>query len=211
MTEAGVGIALQRARERFPGVKPRIISDSGPQCIVGDFKEFIRLSGMTHVRTAPFHPQSNGEQERWHVTLKRDRIRPGTPLSLEDARRIVADFVAYHNDLRLHSAISCVAPKDRLEGRAEAIMADCGRKLSAARGARKARRRKKQLTERKKEEKLSVVGETDASSAEAQLARGIVDRVATNIAQGEPSVPPPALRMRADRCSGELSWRGSGR
>ena len=71
-------------------------------------------------------------------TLKRDRIRPGTPLSLEDARRIVADFVAYHNDLRLHSAIGCVAPKDRLEGRAEAIIADRERKLSAARDARKA-------------------------------------------------------------------------
>ena len=126
---------------------------------------------MTHVRTAPFHPQSNGEQERWHATLKRDRIRPGTPLNLEDARRIAADFVAYHNDLRLHSAIGCVAPKDRLEGRAEAITADRGRKLSAARDARKARRRKRKLTERKKEEKLAVVGETDASSAGAQLAR----------------------------------------
>ena len=119
--------------------------------------------------------------------------------------------MAYHNDLRLHSAIGCVAPKDRLEGSTEAIMADRGRKLSAVRDARKARPWKRKLTERKKEEKLAVVGETDASSAEAQLARGIADRVATNIAQGEPSVPPPALRMRADRCSGELSWRGSGR
>ena len=122
---------------------PRIISDNGPQFIARDFKEFIRLSGMTHVRTAPFHPQSNGKQERWHATPKRDCIRPGTPLNLEDARRIAADFVAYHNDLRLHSAIGCVAPKDRLEGRAEAIMADCERKLSAARDARNARRRKR--------------------------------------------------------------------
>ena len=104
---------------------------------------------------------------RWQKTF----FENGTPLNLEDARRIVADFVAYHNDLRLHSAIGCVAPKDRLEGRAEAIMADCGRKLSAARDARKARRRKRKLTERKKEEKLAVVGETDASSAGAQLAR----------------------------------------
>jgi len=83
----------------------------------------------------------------------------------------VADFVAYHNDLRLHSAIGCVAPKDRLEGSTEAIMADRGRKLSAVRDARKARPWKRKLSERKKEEKLAVVGETDASSAEAQLAR----------------------------------------
>ena len=49
---------------------------------------------MTHVRTSPFYPQSNGKQERWHAMLKRECMRPGTPLSVEDARSIVADFVA---------------------------------------------------------------------------------------------------------------------
>jgi transposase InsO family protein len=43
MTEADVEQIVQRARERFPGVTPRIISDNGPQCIARDFKEFIRL------------------------------------------------------------------------------------------------------------------------------------------------------------------------
>ena len=109
MTEADVEIILQRAREAFPETHPRLISDNGPQFIARDFREFIRLSGMTHVRTSPFYPQSNGKQERWHATLKRECIRPGTPLSVEDARRIVADFVAYHNAppaqcYRLHHA-----------------------------------------------------------------------------------------------------------
>jgi transposase InsO family protein len=49
---------------------PRIISDNGPQFPAKDFKEFIRLSGMRHVRTSPYYPQSNGKQERWHATLK---------------------------------------------------------------------------------------------------------------------------------------------
>jgi len=171
MTEADVETVLQRARERFPDARPRIISDNGPQFIARDFKEFIRLSGMTHVRTSPFYPQSNGKQERWHATLKRDCIRPGTPLNLEDARRIVADFVAYYNDVRLHSAIAYIAPKDNLEGRAEAILTERDRKLAAGREARKARRRKRTLTERKEASKLPVAGETDASSAGAQLAR----------------------------------------
>jgi transposase InsO family protein len=26
-----------------------------------DFKEFIRIAGMTHVRTSPGYPQSNGD------------------------------------------------------------------------------------------------------------------------------------------------------
>jgi transposase InsO family protein len=69
MTEADVEQILQRAREKFPGVTPRIISDNGPQFIARDFKEFIRLGGMTHARTSPYYPQSNGKIERWHRIL----------------------------------------------------------------------------------------------------------------------------------------------
>jgi len=68
MTEDEVEIIIQRARERFPGASPRIISDNGPQFIAKDFKEFIRITGMTHVRTSPYYPQSNGKIERWHKT-----------------------------------------------------------------------------------------------------------------------------------------------
>ncbi|MFZ1139334.1 MAG: hypothetical protein WAN76_09155, partial [Candidatus Sulfotelmatobacter sp.] len=45
------------------------------------------ISEMTHVRTSPFYPQSNGKIERWHKSLKRECIRPWTPLTLDDARR----------------------------------------------------------------------------------------------------------------------------
>lgn len=64
MTEADVEIILERAKEAFPDAKPRIISDNGPQFIAKDFKQFIRISGMTHVRTSPYYPQSNGKLER---------------------------------------------------------------------------------------------------------------------------------------------------
>ena len=71
MTEVEVETILQRAREQFPGVTPRIISDNGPQFIARDFKEFIRICGMTHVRTSPYYPQSNGKMERWFKTRSR--------------------------------------------------------------------------------------------------------------------------------------------
>ena len=64
MTEADVECILERAKERYPDARPRIISDNGPQYIAKDFKAFIRISGMTHVRTAPYYPQSNGKIER---------------------------------------------------------------------------------------------------------------------------------------------------
>jgi len=89
-------------------------------------KEFIRISdmtGMTHVKTSPYYPQSNGKLERYHKTIKGSCIRVRTPLSLQDARAIVADFVDHYNTMRLHSAIGYITHKDKLKGRAEAILA----------------------------------------------------------------------------------------
>ena len=140
MTEAEIEIILERAKEKFPEARPRIISDNGPQFIAKDFKEFIRISGMTHVRTSPYYPQSNGKLERWHGTIKRECIRPGTPLSLGDARRIVEGYVEHYNGVRLHSAIGFVTPQDKLEGRDAAIFAQRDRKLEMAREQRQARR-----------------------------------------------------------------------
>ena len=137
MTEQHVEIVLQRAHERFPDARPRIISDNGPQFIAKDFKQFIRLSGMTHVRTSPYYPQSNGKMERWHQSAKTECIRPQTPQSLEDALRIVTKYVEHYNTVRLHSAIGYVTPKDMLEGRAEQIFAARNAKLEAARQDRR--------------------------------------------------------------------------
>jgi putative transposase len=140
MTEPEVETIVQRARERFAGERPRIISDNGPQFIAKDFKEFIRICGMTHVKTSPYYPQSNGKIERWHKTLKGECIRVKVPLSLEDARRLVAEFVAHYNEVRLHSAIGYVTPADKMAGRDREILAARDRKLNAARERRRAAR-----------------------------------------------------------------------
>jgi transposase InsO family protein len=140
MTEADVEVILQRAREKFPQARPRIISDNGPQFIAKSFKEYIRICGMTHVRTSPYYPQSNGKIERWHRSLKRECIRPTTPLTLEDAQRAVRKFVTVYNTQRLHSAIGYVTPEDKLEGREGLIFAARNRKLAEAREARAHRR-----------------------------------------------------------------------
>jgi putative transposase len=140
MTEADIEIILQSAKEKYPDAKPRIISDNGPQFIARDFKEFIRISGMTHVRTSPYYPQSNGKLERWHQSIKRECIRPGTPLSPEDARRLITSYVDHYNTVRLHSAIGFVTPNDMLEGRQAEIHAARDRKLEEARQQRQLRR-----------------------------------------------------------------------
>jgi len=137
MEEVDVETILQRALEKFPGEHPRIISDNGPQFIAKDFKEFIRLSGMTHVRTSPYYPQSNGKLERWHKTVKGDCIRPGEFQTLEQAIAAVTRYVEYYNQVRLHSAIEYVTPADKLAGRAQEILTARDHKLDAARERRK--------------------------------------------------------------------------
>lgn len=161
MTEMDVEIIVDRARDKYPGVKPRIISDNGPQFIARDFKEYIRLTGMTHVRTSPYYPQSNGKIERWHKTLKTEAIRPQTPLSLEDAREVVARFVQHYNEVRLHSALGYVTPKDSLEGRAKEIHAQREAKLAAAREERAVQRQATRET---------VIAQHHAAAVQYQMA-----------------------------------------
>ena len=147
MKESEVETIIERAREQYPGEHPRIITDNGPQFIARDFKEFIRICGMTHVKTSPYYPQSNGKIERWFKTLKGECIRATTPLSLEDARRLVAEFVSYYSTVRLHIAIAYITPADKLAGRAEAICAARREKLALAEARRRAKSKKEKFAQ----------------------------------------------------------------
>jgi len=186
MKEADIETILQRAKEQYPEARPRIISDNGPQFIARDFKEFIRVSGMTHVRTSPYYPQSNGKIERWHKSLKSESIRPRCPLSLADARQIVTGYVEHYNTRRLHSAIGYIAPADKMAGREPEIFAARDRKLEAARQQRQVKRRAARAIAAPAEEKPGNAGltippatvkvapsrQTEAGSAEEQPAEG---------------------------------------
>ena len=128
---------MQKAHEQFPEERPRIISDNGPQFVSHDFKRYIRLMGMDHVRTSPYYPQSNGKKERYFKTLKSECIRVKTPLSMEEGRRVVKEFVKEYNEVRLHSSIGYIPPIAKLHGREQHIFGERKRKLEKARKQRK--------------------------------------------------------------------------
>ena len=159
---------MQRAKEQFPEARPRIISDNGPQFIARDFKEFIRISGMTHVRTAPYYPQSNGKLERWNRSIKSECMRPGVPVSLEDAERLVTQYVQVYNEQRLHSAIGYITPKDMLKGRRNQIQAERDRKLEQARKKREQAVRSIPIVNKISLPIRASSGETEAGSAGTQ-------------------------------------------
>jgi hypothetical protein len=95
---------------------------------------------MTHVRTSPHYPQSNGEAGAVSSDVKHEAVRRQTPLELADTRRIVAYFVAHYNTVRLHSAIGYVPPQAKLESRDQQILAVREERLAAAREQRRQRR-----------------------------------------------------------------------
>ena len=68
-------------------------------------------------------------------------------MSLEDARRLVAEFVTHDNTVRLHSAIAYITPADELAGRAETIWAARREKLAQADARRRAKTKEKEFAE----------------------------------------------------------------
>ena len=58
---------------------------------------------MSHVRGAPFHPQTQGKIERWHQTLK-NRILLENYYLPGDLETQIAAFVADYNHLRYHES-----------------------------------------------------------------------------------------------------------
>ena len=137
MTENDIEIVIQRALEKFPGANPRIISDNGPQYISKDFKLYVRQMEMTHVKTSPYYPQSNGKLERYHRTIKTESVRRSNLSDINVAREILDDYVKFYNSERLHSAIGYIAPLNKLIGKEQAIFAERRQKLRCATDRRK--------------------------------------------------------------------------
>jgi hypothetical protein len=106
MTEADVETILQRAHELFPTVRPRIISDNGPQFLARDFKAFIRLCWMTPVRTSPFAHRATARSEAGtrrsneSASGRKHRSTWQTPAALLGARSVSTLMPTQRDQLR---------------------------------------------------------------------------------------------------------------
>ena len=65
-------ISIQKLRSMFAthGLPRVVVSDNGSVLTSNKFQEFMTKNGIHHIRSAPYHPASNGLAERVVQTLK---------------------------------------------------------------------------------------------------------------------------------------------
>ena len=132
MQEYDVQFTLQKALEKFPGVKPRIISDNGTQFISKDFSEYLRFAGLTHVKTSICYPQSNGKIEKFHGTINQECLTRSSFIDLDDAKKQIHKFIDFYNTKRLHSSLFYLTPEVFLLGKVDERLQERELKLKEA-------------------------------------------------------------------------------
>jgi len=126
-------ILVMETKEQYPeAANPRIISDNGSQFISKDFEELLALLEFGHTLTSANHPQSNGKLERFNRTLKSEHVRRSAYLDYQDACLRMAQWIAYYNCQRLHSAIWYLTPNDVFQNRTATRLAERKEKLHTA-------------------------------------------------------------------------------
>jgi putative transposase len=101
--------------------KPRLLSDNGSSYVSADLAEWLDDNGMSHVRGAPHHPQTQGKIERWHQTLK-NRILLENYYLPGDLEAHLGRFVEHYNHRRYHESLKNLTPADVYFGRGQTIL-----------------------------------------------------------------------------------------
>lgn len=142
MLGSSVESFVQRVKEKYPHVKPRLINDNGSQFISLDFKRLLEKLEIQQVFTRRNHPQTNGKIERLNGTVKSEAIRPNAPQSFQEAWEVLNNYAYEYNYQRLHAGIKYLRPADMFFGRGAKILCERESKLSAARANRQDQNRK---------------------------------------------------------------------
>ncbi len=137
MSELDVQITIQKAKDKYPDAKPRIITDNGSQFISKEFGQFIDQIGATHIRTSVGYPQSNGKIERFNRTISGECLRIRPVFSVEKQKEVINGYIEYYNNERLHSAIHYLTPSDVMNNLDTEILANREKKLILAQEKRK--------------------------------------------------------------------------
>lgn len=105
---------------------PRLLSDNGSSYVSGDLAEWLEKQRLSHIRGAPYHPQTQGKIERWHQTLK-NRILLENYYLPGDLEAHIERFIDHYNNHRYHESLDNLTPADVYFGRGQAILLERAR------------------------------------------------------------------------------------
>jgi transposase InsO family protein len=114
---ATVQLRLQRSFGLY-GLPDSILCDNGPPW-AGSCREHTQLTvwllrlGITVIHGRPFHPQTQGKDERFHRTLKADLLDRHDWRDLAQAQRRFDQYRRLYNHDRPHEALDLAVPATR--------------------------------------------------------------------------------------------------
>jgi putative transposase len=105
--------------------RPRLLSGNGSSYISGDLAEWLDAREMTHVRGAPYHPQTQGKIERWLQKMK-NRILLENYYLPGDLEAQIGHFIDHYNYHRYHESLENLTQTDVYFGRGREILEGAG-------------------------------------------------------------------------------------
>jgi transposase InsO family protein len=119
MTGDSVATFTQRVLDAYPdaaGQKVRIVNDNGSCYISADYRLVLKENGITSIRCAPYHPQTNGKAEACIKIVRNEALRPAAPQCYSEAVAVLKKHFHTYNHHRLHSGIGYLNPVDMFLG-----------------------------------------------------------------------------------------------
>ena len=143
-----VKAALQAALKKYPGKKPRIVTDNGTQFRSKDFRALLKEFSLKDIKTRIRHPESNGVIERFHRSLREEGLSEKQLSDKYKAFEAIENWVYYYNNHRLHASLKYLRPVDYLfEQSAELLQ--------------KRREKLKKASKKRREENLRLLVQND--------------------------------------------------
>lgn len=115
-TTANVQEVFRAAIEKH-GLPKEVLSDNGRQYHSwrgrSKFSDMLTKLGIRHIRSRPYHPQTQGKIESFWRNLLQECLQK-TPLStFEEAKDKIGEYVEYYNFKRPHQGINNLVPSDK--------------------------------------------------------------------------------------------------
>ena len=107
---------LRAAIERY-GTPEEVLTDNGRQFSAwrgkGEFQKYVLKSGIKHIKSAPYHPQTLGKVESLWRNMYQEMFTKVPMKSFEEAETKLKEWIEWYNYKRPHQGIGGLVPADR--------------------------------------------------------------------------------------------------